>query len=125
MPLSINIPATLAKQPVRCAGTNHSADRIGDEVIPARVPARQIDLVPLIQQTHQQHAGYSQDEHAPATKATRHAESHRKQRKHAAVSQLVPGRRDQPHRDRLRAADKQGYDNSHANQHGQQTQSSQ
>lgn len=125
MPSSINIRATSANKRVGSASTDRTADRIGQEIIPACLPARQEYLMPLVQQTHQEDGNEGQYEHAPTAHSARYAQSDSEHGKYTGVSQLIPRRRNQARRDRLRATDKQGNDNPHGDQHRQQTQSSQ
>lgn len=105
----------LAPEP-QCQRADQTADAVGRQVVPTRLPAGQEDLMPLVERANQQGPCDGQQRHAPATKPATQPQRNCQQRIQAAMSKFVPGRRHQPDGKRLRAQGEQPEQNPHRQQ---------
>lgn len=98
--------------------TNDTAYHIRGQIIPPRVTAGQVYLMPLIKHTDQQCTGNRNRQPGPPMQPTRQARSPSQQGKDSSVKQFIPWRGHQIYSKRLWPQHKQAEDNT---QHQQQS----
>ena len=93
----------------QCAA--QATGRIGEQVIPTRLPAGQKRLMPFIKNADQQSAREGKKNHPAATQSTGQADTCCQYRKQTRVRQFVPGRGNQSYRHGLCTANHQADEN--------------
>lgn len=110
--------ATLSAPQCQRYRANETPRHIRNKVSPPRLPARKIQLMPLIQQSNQQRAEKRNSEAASAVESASEAKCAGEQCKHSAMKQFIPWLRHQVHSNRLLPSEEQANHNHERQQHG-------